>query len=607
MGRLRREFAFSLKSKKHVFFLMLVLIAGVCAATVFGASLEHSLKKSFPSDYGTPDGGKRTVHLRCTVDEMASVTDSDIAAELLFNQALHQADWMEYDEAAKDPVYIQNFTGPKSVLVANGSSTAASEKVELDGKAYAKVKAVWADSESVSKAQLGVMAGSLFRYPTDYLSRIYVMLGATYEKAGLYKTRDILSVRTGYGAVEAVVIGFLPEGATMQTTDGKTCLDDYMLCPLLPMDDLYGSAPTEDTTYTESIYLEDSFAFDFNRGTELAGVSTETHAFPAKTVWFDPALASVETTPESIRKVISQKNSCQITFVYMGASYEKNGMKPGTSGSMSTTSGVWSFCCVGFFPEGLTATVDGQEICLDDYIGIAQFDLERMLFPEADAPEPKAEETTEGEGGEVLPPVTPVISYTLAERTKLFYVIRMKNQGLLETTLTADEAARKLMKVTDASWRAFRLDNKGIEPITEYYIAEAKEQGHVVYRDDISRLQKGLERYGSWMFVGCGVLLLLYFIWKLRGTKEYFTILLLTGSSVFEFVGLLLLEALLLFAGSMTLGYALGFVAGRVLGLTAVSCSMLMKPVLLCIGLPALLAIGLTMFRDYGKMFRRVK
>lgn len=618
MGRFRREFKFSLKTKKHLFFLVLLCLVIASAVWIFRLSLQQEMRTSFPGDYGeTAKRTEQTFRVTGTQDEMAAVSDSDLKAELLFNQELHQADWMTYSEAVVENLYIRSYTGPEQMVV--GAEEGKYEKnssVEMEGQTYAYVKAVWLGQETAAAAGLGMYADELFRHPTDYINKLYVMLGHDYEAQEVYAVGDVLQIKTSYGNVEATVTGFLSEGASVELNGTKVSLDSYVLCPLADMSDLYGEAPEKDDTYLSPLYIDPQYVGENNAAGGEALTDGENTYTPVKAIWFDRDLREDASLEASLQGMLKQENTEQMSFVFMGANYQKQGVKLGSSITLIAGCGKRTACCVGFFTEGLTYEVNGESIVLDDYIGIVQYDYRKMYGTEQSAPDsqkPAAAdgqtgqegETPEGTDDDVIATMRPDISYNLGERSKLFHVLFLKNRGYIRTELTANEAQRELTAAADAAWKNFYLENEGIKAITTYTVAQADSANSILFRSNVQTILKTLQDVDGWIFVAGLALVLAYFLLKRRTAQEYYITLLLTGSSVWEILLLFFVEILLFYVGAVAFGYLASWLICRLLQLQAVSWTELLKVNLLAVSIPGILILLRVAFADYGKLFRR--
>ncbi len=455
-------------------------------------------------------------------------------------------------------------------------------------------------------------AEELFRHPTDYINSLYVMLGADYQKNEVYKVGDTLKMRVPYGNTEAVVTGFLEEGASMLINGKSVCLDSYVFCPLMNMDNLYGEAPVKDETYLSPIYLSGEF---LPEGSVVNGetiVKDEKTYTPVAAIWFDRALRADENLEEWFRKFLDKENTYHMTFVFLGNNYQKKGVSVGKTLGYLCGVGELSGTCVGFFPEGMTYRVDGKDICLDDYVGIVQFDYAQM-YPSKDADQPPKDAanatptpTPEGAAPEnTVATMSPDISYNLAERTKLYTVLFMKNSAYLRTDLTADEAQRELSGIVEKSWKNFHLEKEGNDPISRYRVREASNAKGILFRDDVKTIVSKLQKVGKPLFLTGLVVVLLYFLFKRRTTQEYFVMLLLTGTSTLEIMLLFVVEMLLLFVGSVGFGYLFSYLICRILHITAVSWRELIRWNAIAVLVPGLLILLRIAFADYGKMFRR--
>lgn len=613
MGRFRREFQFSMKTKKHLFFLVLLWLVVASAVWIFQSSLDRQLKTAFPGDYSdSPKRTEKEFRITGTKDGMAQVEDIDLKAELLFNQALHQAEGMVYREVASEPVYIRDYKGPSAMAVGTGSTATANVNVEKDGATYGYVKAIWADEDTVRSAGLGMCAEELFRHPVDYINKLYVMLGYEYQANDVYQTGDTLQIRTEYGTVEAVVTGFLDKGAAISAGGKNICLDTYVLCPLVDMSNLYGEAPDTDTTYLSPIYVPEDFLMEGNRENGSSVTLEEITYSPVHAIWFDPDLRNDTGLDEKFQSFLKSESDYHMSFVCLGENFQKQGIKVGSTLTFVFGAGLRTATCTGFFPEGMTYKVDGREICLDDYIGIVQFDYEKMYPPKTqETPNtdvPVATPTpapTESAPENNLAEMRPDVTYNLAERTKLYHVLFLKNTGYLRTGLTANETQRELGGIVEASWKNFYLEKEGNNPISSYRIFEAADFDSVLFREDAGSIVEKLDKLAGYLFLGGMLLVLLYFLLKRKGAQEYFVTIILTGTSVFEILMLFVFEMVILFAGSVGFGYLSSYVVCRLLQLTPVAWKVLIKSNLFVVLVPGILVLFLVAFTDYGKMFRR--
>ncbi len=631
MGRFFKEMRYSMKMRRHLFFLMLVWFAAVGAVWLFQGTVDGELHSSFPGDYGIKNDGKlKEYKVAGYYDDMAAVTDSDLKAEILFNQALHGADWMSYREIVVDNLYVRAYVGTDLAIVGYESGNYTGNKdVDVEGTLHSRVNTIWMDETSVKEAGLGIYAERLFQYPNDYIDQMFVVLGAGLE--GDYQVGDVMQVRTSQGSMKAYVRGFLNKGAKAEV-DGKSInLDYYIVCPLDNMDNLYEGKTETMSTHTNPVYLyherltEDMTVCDTTM-TNPTMVAEEKEYRGVKALWLSRDVLNIdETAPEWLRAFVSGQSHLY-NSIAVGANYKTLGlMNTGNGVDLQGTESKLDYVCTQALPQGTMYTVDGQEICLDDYIVFVLPDYNKLYSEEGEnpgavvtpTPIPDGGEDAGTEGEDAGTGITPGDSnvsteeiantYSVAERTKLFYILFLKNRGYFETVYAPNEAQRKLSVMTEASWKNFYLENEGKDAITTYCVREADEANSILYRDDISGMQAKLAKVAKWGFVLGAALLVLYYFLKLRCGKEYYTTIVMTGTSSAEVMALYLLEGILLFALATAVGYVGNFAICKLLHLQSVGMSGLIKRNLLAIGLPTLAISLWALICDYGKIFRRVR
>ncbi len=630
MGRFMKELRYSMKMRRHLFFLMLVWFAVTTALWLFQGTVLQELKSSFPGDYGVKTSGTaKEYKVAGYYDEMASVTDSDLKAELRFNQKLHSADWMDYREIVVDNLYVRAYSGTDLAIVGYEQGDYVDNKdVDVEGTLHSLINTIWMDYAAVEEAKLGLYAEKLFQYPNDYIDRMFVVLGAGLE--GDYQVGDVMEVRTDYGSMDAYVRGFLNKGAKAELNGKSINLDYFIVCPLDNMDNIYGGDDEAAETYVSPIFLhhtaltEDMSVCD-NTLNNATMVTDDKEYRAVKSLWLSrDVLKSTETDPEWIQKLAKSQNA-MYNSIALGSNYEVTGLgKIGSSMDVKGIDSILSCVCTQVLPAGTTITVDGKEICLDDYIVFVQPDYEVIYSEEGEAPgapvsptpapDAGAGEDVNQDGEDVITPDDSDVStemivntYSVAERSKLFYILFLKNRGYFETTYAPNEAQRKLTVMVEDAWKNFYLENENKDAITTYTVREADAANSILYRQDIATLQgkmKTIAKVGLWL--GLALLVLYYFL-KLRRGKDYYTAIVLTGTSSVEVMVLFLLEGALLFVLANAVGYVGCFVICKLLHLQMIGIGGIVKWNLLVIGLPTLAISVWVLIRDYGRMFRRVR
>ena len=79
MARFWKEFKYSLRMRKHLFFLLMIIMGLTSAVYLFRESRETSLEKAFPNEYGLVTEGKtEAYHIEGSYAEHATAKDVDI-------------------------------------------------------------------------------------------------------------------------------------------------------------------------------------------------------------------------------------------------------------------------------------------------------------------------------------------------------------------------------------------------------------------------------------------------------------------------------------------------------------------------------------------------
>ena len=606
MGRFFREFRYSMKAKGHVFFLVLLFTAATLAVWLFYLTVSRELDSSF-ADSETSKTGK--LHITGSFDDMAQATDSDLEAELAFNKALHSADWMTYSEAVREDLYIQDYEGSVTALVGYEEGNCADNReITKNNKTYAYVKAVWADSQAALDAGLGTVAGELFETPTDYYGHLYVALGYGYRENGVYKAGSILNLATEQGVTTAAVIGFLDEGATIEIGGQSICLDNYMFCPLVDLSGLYDGETAESTSplYVNDALINENEALDDLICTDCHDRTVGGTTYTAyKTLWIEESEAENAASGTWLKNLYNAAHYAPVNCMAIGSRYEEAGLtnksvKALLFGSETTVSAG----------TVIPAGTEYNGICLDDYLVLLKTDYESYYFKtetKTETPGVTAEAAESGEDASVIEESAEdrTVTFTQSERTMLMHILYLKNSGTAETGCTANDSERRLMSVIDSAWEDFYRENENQSPITSYRIKEAAGTDSILFRDNISSVTDSIGKYIRYFLPAAAVLLFLYYLRKRSVLREYFTTLILTGTSNLEIMLLFLTESIFLYLGVVILGYGSCYAVCRILQLDIVSVREMLGTTAKIVLFPTLGILLIIFFTDYGKLFRR--
>ena len=599
MARFWKELKYTLRMRKHLFFMLMIIIGLVSAVYLFRESLESSLEKAFPNDYGTvTKATKQTYHIKGSYADHSTAKDVDIQAELTINRSLHEAAWMEYEEGFLSELYVKDYSGPKEAVVGNVETNMA---VEMDKGKYGKVQSAWLSQEVLEREGFGSLTSRMFSSASTYTETLYVMLGAGMA-GGKYDAGTELTLRMEGVKVAAKVLGFLDPGTTMYVGSEPVCLDFYVVCPLLDLSDLYGGAGEEDLpTNIDPIYLKES---QFSSGAAFADTETSrrelerdnVHYMAAKCLWItDEDIDALEEVPSWLQTLRNIKVNGNATLTaWFGNAYKEAGISRGTNLiAMTLYDGRKTVVCNGFVPEGETFKLGDKTINLDEYIVIGLKKVENANTTDASAD--KGENSSDKEQD----------SFTVELRTLLFRLLVKKNSGVIRTKYTADESQRNLEKILEGAWENYQKDNPNIERTSTYYVKEADKPGSVIYNDEIreypAKLKK-VDRIGY--FVGI-VLLLLYLVYKFFKSSDYFTALVLTGDMRIEIILLFLAEVAILYVFACGLAFGLSWLVCKLLGLSSVVIKPILEKNLRIVAIPFAVVSLIVLFKDYGKIFRR--
>ena len=604
MARFWKEFKYSLRMRKHLFFLLMIIMGLVSAVYLFRESLETSLEKAFPNEYGLVTEGKtEAYHIEGSYAEHATAKDVDIQAELTINRSLHDAAWMDYEEGFLYELYVKDYTGPDKAVIGYGTDKLdANKAVDMDKGKYGKVQSAWLSQEVLDAAGFGGLTSRLFSASSSYTESLYVMLGAGMQ-GGKYDAGTKLTLRVEGVKMEAVVLGFMDPGTTLLVGNEPVCLDFYVVCPLLDLSELYGGGLGETgmPTNTDPIYMQDTlFTEDGHfEDTETARREIEkdnVRYVAAKCLWItDEDIAALDEVPGWLQTLSNTKATGGMMSAWFGNNYQEAGLTRGKNlTAMTLYDGKKTIVCNGFIPEGETFTLGDKTLSLDEYIVVALKTSDSSNTSKDD----KNADSDDGEKDKES-------GLQVEQRTLLFRLLVKKNSGVIRTKYTADESQVKLETILEGAWENYQMDNPDLERTSTYKVKEADKPGSVIYRDKIREVPKKLTKIDSIGYIVCIALLLLYVVYKFFKGSDYYTALVLTGDTKLEIVLLFLAELAVLFVFACGLAFGLSWVVCKLLGLGAVVIKPIITKNLRIVAIPFAVVVALVIAKDFGKIFRR--
>ena len=626
MFRFLKEVKYSMKMRRHIFFILLILMGLISSVYLFRESLEGTLKKAFPGDYGVAEAEKPSKYrIDGQYIQTATAKDVDIQAELMLNSALRNADWMTYEEAfLYDDLYVKNYSGTDKALVGYGTEKVAGSKdVEIERGKYSRLQSAWLSEEVLKAEGFGGAADRMFAVDNSYLDTMYVVLGAGIE-SDKYTTGSKLTLRVENLQMNAVVIGFLKPGATMKVGDTVVCLDYYVVCPLLDLSGLYDEdrEAKKIPTNTDPIYLPEGW---FKEGTNIADTEAENKTVEnsgkkynaAKCLWIaEDDIKAMDEVPSWLNTLYEAKPADDGSYsVFAGANYDKNKLlsRGANATVMTLYNGAKKMTCFGFIPEGEKITLGGKEYALDDMIVTI---LHNMSNAGKKTTTTTTTQTTEGNGNagngngetnttEAAKNEPEGKTFDTNERMRLFRILVLKNSCFVNTKLSPDEAERKLEQLLDASWENYKKDNPTLERTSTYRIHEADPKGSVVYRDNIRDIPGKLKKIDKPGYYICILLLALYFIYKFFRGMDYYTTIYMTGDTKVEIILLFVFEAAVLYAAACGVGILFAWVVSKLLSLGSVSTAPVFSKNLRIVLFPLIALSTVVIVKDFGKLFRR--
>ena len=604
MARFWKEFKYSLRMRKHLFFLLMIIMGLTSAVYLFRESLETSLEKAFPNEYGLVTEGKtEAYHIEGSYAEHATAKDVDIQAELTINRSLHDAAWMDYEEGFLYELYVKDYTGPDKAVIGYGTDKLdANKAVDMDKGKYGKVQSAWLSQEVLDAAGFGALTSFLFSPSSSYTESMYVMLGAGMQ-GGKYDAGTKLTLRVEGVKMEAVVLGFMDPGTTLLVGNEPVCLDFYVVCPLLDLSELYGGGlgETGTPTNTDPLYIQDTlFTEDGHfEDTETALREVEKDGIryvAAKCLWVtDEDIDALDEVPSWLQTLRNTKASGGMMPAWFGSNYQEADMALGRRlTTMTLYDGKKTVVCNGFIPAGEKFTLGDKTFDLDEYIVVALKTSDSSNTSKDD----KNADSDDGEKDKES-------GLQVEQRTLLFRLLVKKNSGVIRTKYTADESQVKLETILEGAWENYQKDNPDLERTSTYKVKEADKPGSVIYRDKIREVPKKLTKIDSIGYIVCIALLLLYVVYKFFKGSDYYTALVLTGDTKLEIVLLFLAELAVLFVFACGLAFGLSWVVCKLLGLGAVVIKPIITKNLRIVAIPFAVVVALVIAKDFGKIFRR--
>ena len=620
MGRFIKELRYSLGLKRHIFFIILICFVVCGAAWLFQDTLTAELEKAFPTKYAqekTPTIAEQR-HVSGTVAQKnPAVTDSDLKAELQYNEQLKKAEWIkDYREIATEYVAVQSFLGPDSAV--KGYLTDAfhnNKDVDSEGAKYTTVNTIWMEESLAKEFHLGQEAVQIFRMPNDYLSKIYVVLGAEYKMDGGYQVGNILKTKknTTEGVQNMVVVGFLEPGATAKIGEEEINLDSYILCPFISLADIYEIKEEEPGSYTDGIFIQDALITEemksvYRNNPAVKKNETKSGVMygEVKALYIERAALEGENIPTWLKSLANKAEKETYSRAVIGATYVDSGkFVLGEDFDILINKTLSKARTVDVLPAGATWTVYGMEIELDDYIVFLQ--------------EPKKEEEkqTEDQAGDNPGDDEPVLidepfgpkerEFKADERLKLFHYQHMMNCGYFTTTLTEDEAQEQLLVLLDEAWKDFRRDNPGKNPLSTYKIEGADPSNSILYRENAPKLSQRIIKLTKYGFFFGMLLFAAYLFFKFWRGKEYYSSLYMTGTNRTEMAVLYLIEGVLMAVLAAALSVGIAFAITKLLQLQMTDYKPLVKRFFRLTGYPTAAIIIWILVRDFGRMFRRTE
>ena len=631
MGWLWNEIKYTMKMRKHLFFLLVIMLGIASAMFLFNNSLKETLEKAFPGDYGKTTKEAVLYRVEGTYDDKTAANDIDIKAEIQFNGQLHGQDWMEYKEVVVSPLLVKNFKGTgnsnyDSAVIGKSSDEINSNKsVTFNNNKYGKVKSLWLDEETAAELKLGDKIDEIFHRDNDYLDTIYVVLGAGYKmptnvniegdagKKTYYSVDDTMDIMIDGNQMKAVVIGFLQPGMMATIGSENINLNYYIICPLLDMSHIYDEKKEENpVSGTEPFYLhktqikeEAQSCLDTNTDMPIKTEGSDEYAACKTLSICEDDIDRMTEVPEWLAQLKQAKMSTGSRNIAAGTKYK---FSLGQNFDVLTRYGEKArLVYIREIPQESTLELNGTVYNLDEYIVTVLLNpVKESEVPEGttETGDQKGEETPEGKKEENAESVK-LVTYDAGQRGILFRMLVMKNSCYIKAAMSADEAQRKLENVIETTWSNYKTDNKDLQVSSSYCIKEADKPGSIVYREGVRKVPEKLEFWYKIAYWALLILIGVYFVRKFQRGTYYYTSIYMSGDSKMRIMFLFLTEAVLMYALASGIGFFLAWVVGKLLNMELMNWKDPFNRNFLYVFIPFVVVSVLVGIKDFGKIFRR--
>lgn len=617
MGRILKELKYSVGMKRHIFFLVLICFVVCGASWLFQDTLRDELEKAFPGTYSSKISNTElnTYQIQGTVSQKSpQVSNADLKAEIKFNSLLRKAQWMSsYEEIAQEYIQIASFQGPDSAVKGYGEDSFYDNKdIDISGTKYTTINTVWMEQSLAEKYNLGAEAVQMYYMPNDYLKKVYVVLGAKYNTEDGYRVGNILKAKNEIGTFQMQIIGFLKPGATAMIGGKEVNLDSTIVCPFIPLDDVYLVKEEVVQSYTDGVYipakLVDTSVGDFYRNNPPNKKNDKTGLQYAEVnALYIERSAVTEDSPAWLKALANVGENEDFTRIVVGSNYGvSQKIIPGTPFEMLNGSSHVKLQAIETLEAGATWTVYGMDVVLDNYIIFLQPEEKK----EETVPDPNTPDE-EPDDGDIYLDDEPIgekeREFKVEERGKLFHYQVMMNKGYLTSTLTADEAQKNLESMTAEAWSDFYRDNPKDKALTTYRMEGADQENSILFRGNAMDLVKKVKNFTKYGFPICMLLFGVFLLYKLRKGKDYYAAIYMTGTTRVEIMLLYVVEGALMVALATACAVAFAFVISKLLQLDMSPWKPLLKRNIRLVGFPTAIALVFILLIDYGRRFRRKK
>ncbi len=634
MGWLWNEIKYTMKMRKHLFFLLVIMLGIASAMFLFNNSLKETLEKAFPGDYGKTTTEASMYRMEGTYDDKTAANDIDIKAEIQFNGQLHGQDWMEYREIVDAPLLVKNFKGTgnsnydAAVIGKSSDEINKNKSVTYNNNKYGKVKSLWMDEETAAEMKLGDKIDEIFHRENDYLDTIYVVLGAGYKmptnadiegdaaKKTYYSVDDTMDIMIDGNQMKAVVIGFLQPGMMAAVGSENINLNYYIICPLLDLSHIYDEKKEENpVSGTEPFYLrkqqikeEAQSCLDTNIDMPTKTEGSDEYAACKTLSICEDDINRMTEVPEWLTQLKQAKTGTGGRNIAAGTKYK---FSLGQNFDVLTRYGEKArLVYIREIPQESTLELNGTVYNLDEYI------VTVLLNPVSESEEPegtegttetgdkKSEENSDGKKEENADGVK-LVTYDAGQRGILFRMLVMKNSCYVKAAMSADEAQRKLENVIETTWSNYKTDNKDLQVSSSYCIKDADKPGSIVYREGIRKVPEKLEFWYKVTYWALLILIGAYFVRKFQRGTYYYTSIYMSGDSKPRIMFLFLTEAILMYALASGIGFFLAWIIGKLLNMELMNWKDPFNRNFLYVFIPFAVVSVLVGIKDFGKIFRR--